>query len=260
MANYTSYKKVTAAQVPDGSITIEKLANGVGPSWCVKTFYGSPGACTPGCCCNWTVPSGVAKLTWELWGAGGNGHGACSCRRCHHYRGAGGGSFTTKTISTGENCSYTVCAAGVYRCYSRECVGCYGCASYVNGYNLSNFCAVGGGRGEANTDWSNLCHSTIACCVQPGSYNSDFGMNAHWPGFSGHWNCHCGLSVTQTCSGGAPFIGVGNKTYSSHCWIRCGCWTSPYGAGGQGAMTSYCERCCGQGGTGGSGLVRLTYM
>ena len=75
MANYTSYKKVTAAQVPDGSITIEKLANGVGPSWCVKTFYGTPSVCTPGCCCNWTVPSGVAKLTWELWGAGGNGHG-----------------------------------------------------------------------------------------------------------------------------------------------------------------------------------------
>lgn len=260
MANYRSYKKVTASQVPDGSITIEKLANGVGPSWCVKTFYGDPGVCTPGCCCNWTVPAGVAKLTWELWGAGGNGHGACSCRRCHHYRGAGGGSFTTKTIDTTPGCSYTVCAAGVYRCCSRECVGCYGCASYVNGYNLSNFCAVGGGRGEANTDWSNLCHSTIACCVQPGSYNSDFGMNAHWPGFSGHWNCHCGLSVTQTCSGGAPFIGVGNKTYSSHCWIRCGCWSSPYGAGGQGAMTSYCERCCGQGGTGGSGLVRLTYM
>ena len=260
MANYRSYKKVTAAQVPDGSITIEKLATGVGPSWCVKTFYGSPGVCTAGCCCAWTVPAGVAKLTWELWGAGGNGHGACSCRRCHHYRGAGGGSFTTKTISTGENCSYTVCAAGVYRCYSRECVGCYGCASYVNGYNLSNFCAVGGGRGEANTDWSNLCHSTIACCVQPGSYNSDFGMNAHWPGFSGHWNCHCGASVTQTCSGAAPFIGVGNKTFSNYCWMRCGCWTSPYGAGGQGAMTSYCERCCGQGGTGGSGLVRLTYM
>lgn len=260
MANYRSYKKVTAAQVPDGSITIEKLANGVGPSWCVKTFYGSPNVCTAGCCCNWTVPAGVAKLTWELWGAGGNGHGACSCRRCHHYRGAGGGSFTTKTISTGAGCSYTVCAAGVYRCCSRECTGCYGCASYVNGYNLSNFCAVGGGRGEANTDWSNLCHSTMSCCVQPGSYNSDFGMNAHWPGFSGHWNCHCGASVTQTCSGAAPFIGVGNKTFSNYCWMRCGCWTSPYGAGGQGAMTSYCERCCGQGGTGGSGLVRLTYM
>ena len=32
---------------------------------------------------------------------------------------------------------------------------------------------------KANTDWSNLCHSTMSCCVQPGSYNSDFGMNAH---------------------------------------------------------------------------------
>ena len=260
MANYRSYKKVTAAQVPDGSITVEKLATGVGPSWNVKTIYGTPTSMTSGCCCLWTVPSGVGKVTWELWGAGGNGNGACSCNRCHHFKGAGGGAYNTKTITTTGSCQYSVCAAGVYRCCSRECTGCYGCSSYVNGYNLTNFCAVGGGRGEANTDWSNLCASTYRTCMQPGSYGGEFAIAPHQPGFSGQWNCHCGMSNTQTCSGGAALIGIGNKTYSSHCWMRCGCWIAPYGGGGQGAMTSYCERCCGQGGTGGSGIVRITYM
>ena len=43
-------------------------------------------------------------------------------------------------------------------------------------------------------------------------------------------------------------------------WMRCGCWTVPYGHGGQGANSNYCGRCCGQGGQGGSGLVKITYV
>jgi hypothetical protein len=42
--------------------------------------------------------------------------------------------------------------------------------------------------------------------------------------------------------------------------MRCGCWSVPYGAGGQSAMTNYCgSSCCGQGGTGGSGVVKVTF-
>ena len=41
--------------------------------------------------------------------------------------------------------------------------------------------------------------------------------------------------------------------------MRCGDFYAPYGVGGQGAMTTYCERCCGQGGTGGGGVVKITY-
>ena len=44
------------------------------------------------------------------------------------------------------------------------------------------------------------------------------------------------------------------------CWIRCGCWTVPYGHGGQGALTDQCGRCCGQSGMGGPGLVKITYV
>ena len=123
MANYKSYRTIKAAQIPDGTIGLEKLQSGVGPQYCVKHIFGTLAPCTSGCCCQWTVPSGVSRITWELWGAGGNGHGACSCDRCQHYRGASGGTYNTKTISTTSGCAYTVCAAGVYPCCSRGIEG-----------------------------------------------------------------------------------------------------------------------------------------
>ena len=146
MADYRAYRQIRADQLPDGVIDASKLQSGVAPRYCVKHIYGHPCYCTPGCCCAWTVPSGVERVTFELWGAGGNGNGACSCNRCQHFQGAAGGAYNTKTISTTAGCTYSVCAGGVYRCCSRECNGCNGCSSYVNGYNLSNFCAHGGAR------------------------------------------------------------------------------------------------------------------
>ena len=62
------------------------------------------------------LPTGVARATFEIWGAGGNGHGACSCNRCQIYAGAQGGYYATRTIAVTPGDTYTVCAAGVYRC------------------------------------------------------------------------------------------------------------------------------------------------
>ena len=136
-----------------------------------------------------------------MWGAGGSGHGACSCNRCQVYRGAQGGYYNTKTIDVSAGWTYTVCAGGVYRCCERDCVGCTGCASYVNGCNLSgNFCAHGGCGGLACGNWSLNCHSTNECCRAPGDNNGDFMMGNHRGGF---WNpkgvfCHChGRYATQ---------------------------------------------------------------
>jgi hypothetical protein len=261
MANYKSYRTIKAAQIPDGTIGLEKLQSGVGPQYCVKHIFGTLAPCTSGCCCQWTVPSGVSRITWELWGAGGNGHGACSCDRCQHYRGASGGTYNTKTISTTSGCAYTVCAAGVYPCCSRECNGCEGCTTYVNGYNLSNFCARGGARGCANGDWSVRCTSENFCCMAPGDFGGDFSMAPHQSNWSGHWDCHCNGSVKHTCQSGAPFLSAGSEHYQDRCWMRCGCWSVPFASGGQGSITSFCgSSCCGQGGTGGSGVVRITYI
>lgn len=261
MAQYSNYKKVSGASLPADSVTAAQLGTSGLDTWNVKWFYGSPNACTPGCCCLWTVPSGVRRMTIEMWGAGGSGHGACSCNRCQVYRGAQGGYYNTKTIDVSAGWTYTVCAGGVYRCCERDCVGCTGCASYVNGCNLSgNFCAHGGCGGLACGNWSLNCHSTNECCRAPGDNNGDFMMGNHRGGF---WNpkgvfCHCHGRYAIPTS--APFIGTNVMQGLNFCWIRCGCWTVPYGHGGQGAFTNECGRCCGQGGMGGSGLVKITYV
>ena len=72
MANYRSYRQVKSDQITAGTISSAKLESGVAPRYCVKHFYGHPCYCTPGCCCYWQVPTGVEKMTIELWGAGGN--------------------------------------------------------------------------------------------------------------------------------------------------------------------------------------------
>tara|TARA_B100001094_G_scaffold157423_1_gene152428 strand:- start:12006 stop:12266 length:261 start_codon:yes stop_codon:yes gene_type:complete len=86
-------------------------------------------------------------------------------------------------------------------------------------------------------------------------------MAPHQKGWSGHWNCHCTGAVTSEEGSGAPFLSAGTEVQLEQCWMRCGCWTAPYATGGQGAQTTYCgSSCCGQGGQGGSGVVRITYV
>ena len=169
---------------------------------------------------------------------------------------AQGGYYNTKMIETNSGCNYTVCAGGVYRCLSRECYGCQGCSSYVNGHNLSNFCAIGGCRGNANPSWSTACASVNPCCRDsPGNNGGDFGIGNHSSAWSNSrhdtyrgW-CHCYHYAHSPTS--APLIGTTSHQSIRECWIRCGCWIVPYGHGGQNALTTYCgSGHCGQGGTG----------
>jgi hypothetical protein len=259
MATYASYKKVDGSSIVDDSITEDRISLSSFATWSVQWIYGQPCFCSTGCCCLWTVPSGVRRVYFELWGAGGNGHGACSNGRCQHYAGAGGGYYNSKMIDTAPGCQYTICAAGVFPCLTNECIGCQGCTSYVTGFNLSNFCAIGGIGGCANGSWQEACFSDFSCCLGPNANGGDFGMGNHRGAFHVHQSqCHCqcrGETPTP-----APFIGTQVHQNIQDCWIRCGCWTVPYGHGGQGGMTSYCGGCCGQGGTGGPGLVKISFL
>lgn len=261
MATYSSYKKVFSENIVDGSIPQASISDSTLNTWCVKWVYGNPSECSAGCCCRWTVPTYVTRLYFELWGAGGNGSGSCGCCRCHHHAGAGGGYFAAKSISTSPGCVYTVCAGGVYRCRSRECYGCNGCASYVCGHNLSNFCAIGGGCGQANGAWSTACFSDFSCALAPTSNGSDFTMGNHPGGFdnNGMGICHCWCRQNRPTA--APFIGTLVGQGLNCCAFRCGCWTVPYGHGGQSAMHGCCgSSTCGQGGTGGPGLVKIAFL
>ena len=82
MAQYSSYKKVTTEQIGDGFVTDNMIVPGARKNYGIKWVYGSPNSLSSGCCCLWTVPSGVNKIFFEIWGSGGNGHGSCSWNRC----------------------------------------------------------------------------------------------------------------------------------------------------------------------------------
>lgn len=266
MASYSSYKKIVAADsILPGSITDPNLAQGTRRQFGVKWFFGEPGACSQGCCCLWTVPANVRKIQIEAWGGGGTGNGMCDCNRCHHFKGAGGGYYNAVQVTTAPGCQYTVCAAGGGNCCRIECIGCIGCTSYVTGFGLSGFCAIGGSPGCANTDWTTACHSAFECCLNAGNNGGSFGFGLH-SGTFGHTpfrydvgNCHCYYQYTNTTS--APLIGTTMHQMIGYCAVRCGCWTAPYGHGGQSAMNTYCaQNSCGQGGTGGPGLVKITFF
>jgi hypothetical protein len=153
-----------------------------------------------------------------------------------------------------------VCAGGVFPCLSNECTGCQGCTSYVTGFGLSNFCAIGGTTACANADWNTFCFSAFECCLGPTDNGGDFGMGNHPGAFSGSFACHC--YSHNFCATSAPFLSGGQVNGElTECWMRCGCFAVPYATGGQSAMTTYCgSSCCGQGGTGGSGVVKITFV
>jgi hypothetical protein len=103
-------------------------------------------------------------------------------------------------------------------------------------------------------------YSCYPCCLAPTDNGGDFGMGNHSGAWNGNWLCHC--FHKQYCSTGAPFLSGGGNVHGHlyGCWIRCGCWTVPYATGGTSAMTARCgSGCCGQGGTGGSGVVKVTF-
>jgi hypothetical protein len=264
MATYASYKKLNSDYFSNASVNASDLASPLNTTYGVKWFYGSPLACTAGCCCLWTIPTGVKKITIDAWGAGGNGAGSCSNGRCQHFMGGGGGYYNSKTIDVTAGWTYTVCAGGVYPCCSQECNGCPGCASYVTGCNLSGFCAIGGMNGRATGEWTEPCNSENYCCLGPNDRGGDwlqttqsgpYGVNefVYDRGF-----CHCYNQAFY--ANGAALIGTVVTQSLRECWIRCGCWIVPYGSAGQNAMSTYCGGNCGQGGTGGGGLVKITYF
>ena len=96
--------------------------------------------------CTWTVPSGVTCARFQIWGAGG---GSPESRCCGFVPPASSGAYASVIIPVSSGNNYTLCAGCAYCCYA------YGDGynqqrgdtSYVQGSNLSNFCALGGWSG-----------------------------------------------------------------------------------------------------------------
>jgi hypothetical protein len=103
-----------------------------------------------GAACTFVVPSGISYVRFQLWGAGGNAGSGCCCG------GSGFGStgaYASVILPAITGCSYTIIAGAVtcstpvlWSNYDNSTAQ-YG-TSYIQGYGISNFCAMGG-RGFA---------------------------------------------------------------------------------------------------------------
>lgn len=244
----------------------------------VKLIYDSTCTSTSDTTCTWTVPNGVFRVTFEVWGGGGGGGlQGTNCNCCQRGGPGSGGGYASKTVDVVPGCQYNIVAghAGVssqaYGSYvSRCCNGCSGGTSYVTGFGLAGFCATGGSGGYS--DFNTNCYAICGCNFYsrtPGQgYGGDTVAQGTWGIFS-LWgdNSPYGISVFGGSAGG-PGGGVGGNNISGGYCSGHGCAVttdSPMhgrlpGGGGAGSGCFTCCRCCPwPSGRGAPGMVKITY-
>ena len=100
-----------------------------------------------GACCLWTVPAGVTRAQFQIWGPGGGTSMACCCGGSP-FGPSGAYASVIMNVSAGQQ--FTLCAGCAVCAYACAimCPG-WGCplrgnASFVSGPNINMFCAEGG--------------------------------------------------------------------------------------------------------------------
>jgi hypothetical protein len=139
-----------------------------------------------------------------------------------------------------------------------------GCKSYVTGYNLSNFCVVGGCGAIARVEdqeWGQRQGKQCANCNICGVYGADLGMMGSVGMHVGNSTCRC--HGRSSFTGQAAIIGRSMQTGVSEGWCSCGCYVNWPAGGGSTGESNYCgdpAMCCAKGsGQGGSGIVKITF-
>ena len=97
-----------------------------------------------GRCCQWTVPAGVTRARFQLWGAGGMSGAGCCCGGSPF---GSTGAYASVIIPVSEGDTYTLCSGCAFCCFTYSTSGSQripGCPSWVQGNGLCNFCANGG--------------------------------------------------------------------------------------------------------------------
>lgn len=155
------------------------------------TYFRAGGTCT------WTVPAGITKARFELWGAGaGSQSGIC----CGHGPTGNSGAYASVCMTVTPGNAYVLCAGAANSTLSYCGVSCdiSGCPSFVTGTGLTNFCANGG------------CANLLYTMCQLG--NPTAVANTKWAG-QGYGGSQsgigiCGSGYGATCQPGSQPIGV----------------------------------------------------
>jgi len=242
------------------SLMSDIIGGGGTPTKIFYVYNNNRGMSNGGCCCYWTVPVGIKNATFEVWGGGGAGSGACCCQWGQDGAGTGAYAITHVTSSTLEGNTYTICAAGNGSCCQAHCLGYTGYKSYVTGSSIPATCANGGCGGTT------MCHAHHA-------YNCCYGWNCIETGTAGTFKLGIGRDHTmntQYCHNQMwDQVGGGVKSSMSrkgrdlcHGPMHCsGCgWgcSDDYPSGGSFNATVCGNPCCwGQWSSG--GMVKISY-
>ena len=190
-----------------------------------------------GCCCAWTVPTGVTSITVELWGGGGGGGSGANANCCGGSPGGGAGGFTQRKFAVVPGDVITLCAGqggcsggGVSDQTSYCCCGSQGCCSFV--MRNGNICidSWGGKYGQSSCYYHCGCvQRACGSCYSQDDPTGDNGNNQGCTGYSPDMRaaptqamtpgCGGNCSAQSSLSGSAPFGGDGQwKMYRCDCW------------------------------------------
>lgn len=155
--------------------------------------------------CTWTVPSGVSKVQFQLWGPGASTmNGMC----CGGSPFGANGAYATVVIDATPGDVYSLCAGCAACCYGYCSQGYAVCGgpSYVTGPGLTNLCAMSGfSRISCGQKY---LHSNYTQCRWRGE-GSDSGSGACICA-GGTWYC-----FDNSCAscGVIPFVADEENTY-----------------------------------------------
>lgn len=227
----------------------------------VYVFNSSTAQLNGGCCCLWTVPAGITRATFEMWGAGGDGNGSRCCER----QGVSptGGSYSLVTIDVTEGTAYRICAAGSGCCNCCCGIGNTAFTSYVVNDATSALigCATGGKGGCSQMTRGSHCSGYTCCWSQQSTEGSG---DITFTGMGGQYfaNNYCNMSQYEMVAGG---INTAKQTgdFCVHEPTRngpralCQDFSSFPGGAGVAGRTCGGGYCTGMAGAG--GLVILTF-
>ena len=243
----------------------------------IKLIYDSTCVSTSDTTCNWTVPAGVCRVTFEIWGGGGGGGTkGTSCNCCDRGGSGSGGGYSKKTVNTVPGTTYSIVAgkAGTDGSYGsvvqRCCNGITGGTSYITGSGLTNFCAEGGLGGLS--DFNTVCYSICGCNFNSRTPGNGFGGDTVAQGSYGIVGIGGGQNaydiMIQAGGAGGPGGGAGGHNMSGGYCSGGGCAVATEwhmhgrvpGGGGAGSGCWYCCECNAlASGRGAPGMVKITY-
>ena len=171
--------------------------NGAGPVGADSTYD----CFNCGCNCNWTVPAGVTKAVFEMWGPGSHTNTECCCSITPF---GGSGAYTIFKMDVVPGEVYCICAGCAICCCAQQVQLTKTCATFITSSNsTARLCVcTNGSQTNCIGEWSRSFNAPGygSSRMNPPTVNGR--TNPSWCGASG-W-AMCKMSSGGSCGGTDP--------------------------------------------------------